>query len=140
VMLSDGRVVLIDVAFGTVRPSPWRQAVDLANMMLILGLRTDAELVYKRALLQFAPEDIGEAFAATRSVTLPSQSRSSLALLKKEQGIDVVERFRELAPNTEAISIQRWSPRRLRLAAGAAIAGVLLVGLVIQEALGNGLL
>jgi tRNA A-37 threonylcarbamoyl transferase component Bud32/membrane-associated phospholipid phosphatase len=140
VMLSDGRVVLIDVAFGTVRPSPWRQAVDLANMMLILGLRTDADRVYERALLQFAPEDIAEAFAATRSVTLPSQSRSSLALLKKEHGVDVVERFRELAPNTEAISIQRWSPRRLRLAAGAAIAGILLVVLLIQEVLGNGLL
>jgi membrane-associated phospholipid phosphatase len=140
VMLSDGRVVLIDVAFGTVRPSPWRQAVDLANMMLILGLRTDAQRVYERALLQFAPEDIAEAFAATRSITLPSQSRSSLTLLKKEQGIDVVEQFRELAPNTEPISIQRWSPRRVRLAAGAAIVAVVAIVLVIQQVLGNGLL
>ena len=140
VMLSDGRVVLIDVAFGTVRPSPWRQAVDLANMMLILGLRTDADRVYERALLQFAPEDIGEAFAATRSVTLPSQSRSSLALLKKEKGVDVVERFRQLAPNAEAISIQRWSPRRIRLTVGAAVVGIFLIVAVIQELLGNGVL
>ena len=140
VMLSDGRVVLIDVAFGTVRPSPWRQAVDLANMMLILGLRTDADRVYERALLQFAPEDIGEAFAATRSVTLPSQSRSSLALLKKEQGVDVVEKFRKLAPNAEAISIQRWSPRRIRLAVGAAVVGIFLIVAIIQEFLGNGVL
>ncbi|MDH3498704.1 MAG: hypothetical protein OEM97_01145, partial [Acidimicrobiia bacterium] len=66
VMLNAGRVMLIDVAFGTVRPSPWRQAVDLANMMVILALRTTAERVYQRALLQFAPEDIAEAFAATR--------------------------------------------------------------------------
>ena len=79
VMIRNGRVVLIDVAFGTVRPSPWRQAVDLANMMVILALRTNSKLVYERALLQFAQEDIAEAFAATRSVTLPSQSRSSLA-------------------------------------------------------------
>ena len=140
VMLSNGRVVLIDVAFGTVRPSPWRQAVDLANMMLILGLRSDAQLVYDRALLQFAPEDIAEAFAATRSVTLPTQSRSSLALLKKEKGIDVLSEFRQLAPNTEAISIQRWSPRRIRLTAGAAILGFLVIATVIQEILGNGLL
>ena len=140
VMLSNGRVVLIDVAFGTVRPSPWRQAVDLANMMLILGLRSDAQLVYDRALLQFAPEDIAEAFAATRSVTLPTQSRSSLALLKKEKGIDVLSEFRQLAPNTEAISIQRWSPRRIRLTAGAAFLGFFLIVTVIQEILGNGLL
>lgn len=140
VMLSDGRVVLIDVAFGTVRPSPWRQAVDLANMMLILGMRTDAELVYQRALLQFAPEDIAEAFASTRSVTLPSQSRSSLALLKKEQGIDMIEKFRELAPDTEPISIQRWSPRRLRLTAGAVVFGIFAVILVITNISGGGLL
>ncbi|MCP4958001.1 MAG: phosphatase PAP2 family protein [Actinomycetia bacterium] len=140
VMLSDGRVVLIDVAFGTVRPSPWRQAVDLANMMLILALRTDAQRVYDRALLQFAPEDIAEAFAATRSVTMPSQSRSSLALLKKQRGIDVVQEFRRLAPDTEPISIQRWSPRRIRLAVGAATLGVFAIMLVIQEIRGGGLL
>jgi tRNA A-37 threonylcarbamoyl transferase component Bud32 len=140
VMLSDGRVVLIDVAFGTVRPSPWRQAVDLANMMLILALRTDAKRVYHRALLQFAPEDIAEAFAATRSVTMPTQSRSSLALLKKQQGIDIVEEFRRLAPDTEPISIQRWSPRRLRLTAGAVLLGLFIIMLVIQEIQGGGLL
>jgi len=140
VMLRDGEVVLIDVAFGTVRPSPWRQAVDLANMMVILGLRLDAKRVYDRALLQFAPQDIAEAFAATRSVTLPSQSRSSLALIKKERGVDVVEEFRRLAPPAEPISIQRWSGRRLALTAGAVIFGLILVGIVVQEFLGGGLL
>jgi membrane-associated phospholipid phosphatase/tRNA A-37 threonylcarbamoyl transferase component Bud32 len=139
VMLNDGQVVLIDVAFGTVRPSPWRQAVDLANMMLILGLRTSAERVYERALLQFAPEDIAEAFAATRSITMPSQSRSSLALIRKEQGIDLVEEFRQLAPPRERISIQRWSPRRLRLAIGAGVVALFLVLLVISEILTGGI-
>src|SRR5204862_7687599 len=32
VMVSDGHIVLIDVAFAELRPTPWRQAVDLANM------------------------------------------------------------------------------------------------------------
>ncbi len=140
VMLSDGRVVLIDVSFGTVRPSPWRQAVDLANMMLILALRTNAEQVYRRALLQFAPEDIAEAFAATRSVTMPTQSRSSLSLLKKEQGIDIVEDFRRLAPETEPISIQRWSPRRVWLTAGAVTLGLLVLLQVAENIRGTGLL
>ena len=140
VMLNEGRIVLIDVAFGSVRPTPWRQAVDLANMMVILALRVGAERVYQRALLQFAPEDIGEAFAATRSVTLPSQSRSSLALIKKEQGIDLVEEFRRLAPPTEPISIQRWSPRRQRLAAGAALLLLFTIAQVITEFTGGGFL
>ncbi|MFW2381168.1 MAG: phosphatase PAP2 family protein [Acidimicrobiales bacterium] len=140
VMLCDGRVVLIDVAFGTVRPSPWRQAVDLANMMLILAMRTNAQRVYDRALLQFAPEDIAEAFASTRSVTLPSQSRSSLALLKKEKGIDIVEEFRRLAPSRERISIQRWSPRRLRLTAGASLVAIFVILLVFDNLRGTGLL
>lgn len=140
VMVRDRQVVLIDVAFGTVRPSPWRQAVDLANMMVILALRTNAELVYERALLQFAPEDIAEAFAATRSVTLPSQSRSSLSLLKKESGIDLVEEFRRLAPATEPISIQRWSTRRIILTAGAALFAMITFGLVLSELTGQGIL
>ena len=54
-LVQDGRLSLIDVAFGEVRPSPWRQAVDLANMMLVLALRSDAERVYERAPLYFTP-------------------------------------------------------------------------------------
>ena len=42
-LVRDGELLLIDVAFVQVRPSPWRQAVDLANMMLVLAVRTDAE-------------------------------------------------------------------------------------------------
>lgn len=140
VMVRDGGIVLIDVAFGTVRPTPWRQAVDLANMMVILALRTNAELVYERALLQFAPEDIAEAFAATRSVTLPSQSRSSLALLKKEEGVDLVADFRALAPPSEGISIQRWNTRRVVLTAGAALLAMMALGTVISQVTGQGLL
>jgi len=36
-MVRSGELLLIDVAFVQVRPSPWRQAVDLGNMMLVLG-------------------------------------------------------------------------------------------------------
>ena len=113
---------------------------NLANMMLILALRTDAERVYGRALLQFAPEDIGEAFAATHSVTLPSQSRSSLALIKKDRGVDLIADFRRLAPPSDPISIQRWSPRRLRLTVGAVMAIILAVSQVIREIQGGGIL
>ena len=40
-MVRDWELLLIDVAFAQVRPSPWRQAVDLGNMMLVLAVRTD---------------------------------------------------------------------------------------------------
>jgi serine/threonine protein kinase len=49
-MVRDGELLLIDAAFAQVRPSPWRQAVDLGNMMLVLAVRTDTERVYRRAL------------------------------------------------------------------------------------------
>ncbi len=140
VMIRDGRVVLIDVAFGTVRPSPWRQAVDLANMMVILALRSSPELVYERALLQFDPHDIAEAFAATRSVTLPSQSRSSLAAFRRNHGIDIVAEFRNMAPPAEPISIQRWSTRRIALALGAAFAVMIVLSTLISEITGGGVL
>ncbi len=140
VMVRNGHVVLIDVAFGTVRPSPWRQAVDLANMMVILALRVSPQLVYERALLQFDARDIAEAFAATRSVTLPSQSRSSLAILKRESGIDVVEEFRALAPHAEPIGIQRWSARRVALTVGAVFVAMALFSVIISEVSGGGVL
>ena len=48
ILVRDGQLLVIDSAFAQIRPSPWRQAVDLANMMLVLGLRTDARRVYDR--------------------------------------------------------------------------------------------
>ena len=54
-MVRSGELLLIDVAFVQVRPSPWRQAVDLGNMMLVLAVRTDPERVYRRALSLLHP-------------------------------------------------------------------------------------
>ena len=110
-MVRDGELKLIDVFFVQVRPSPWRQAVDMGNMMLVLALRTDAERVYRGALSYFTPEEIAEAFAATRGVASPSQLRSSL----KSDGRDLLSQFRRLAPEREPIAIQRWSVRRMIL-------------------------
>ena len=51
-MVRAGQLLLIDVAFAQVRPSPWRQAVDLGNMMLVLAVRTDPARVYRQALIK----------------------------------------------------------------------------------------
>jgi hypothetical protein len=77
-MVRRGELLLIDVMFVQVRPSPWRQAVDLGNMMLVLAVRTDAERVYRRALTYFTPAELAEAFAATRGVASPTQLRASM--------------------------------------------------------------
>jgi tRNA A-37 threonylcarbamoyl transferase component Bud32/membrane-associated phospholipid phosphatase len=133
VLVRDGKVFLIDVAFATVRPSPWRQAVDLTNMMLTLALRSTPEQVYERALLLFDPDDIAEALAASRSVTMPSQLRARL----RTDGRDLLACFRQLAPERPPISIQRWSLRRigLTLAAGGSVAGaVALVAINLRAA------
>ena len=127
VLVRNGRVHLIDVAFATVRPSPWRQAVDLANMMLVLALRTTPERVYERALRRFSPTEIAEAFAATHGVTLPSQLRAQL----RADGRDLVACFRELAPETPYISIQRWTWRRAVLTAAVVAVAVVAVPLII---------
>jgi hypothetical protein len=99
-------------------------------MMLVLGLLTDPDLVYERALRFFSPEEIAEAFAATRSVTVPSQSRAMLKQHRK-RGRDVLARFRELAPPHRPIAIQRWSLKRvgvtLMVAAGFLVALALVV-------------
>ncbi|MCA1673147.1 MAG: hypothetical protein LC799_13420, partial [Actinobacteria bacterium] len=135
VLVRDGKVLLIDVAFGEVRPSPWRQAVDLANMMLVLALQTDPATVYERALRLFTPDEIAEAFAATRGLTLTSQLRSQL----RQDGRDLIAKFRDLAPDRDPIKIQRWSVRRVGLTAavflGALFAFVLTVNLFAQVSL-----
>jgi tRNA A-37 threonylcarbamoyl transferase component Bud32/energy-converting hydrogenase Eha subunit E len=129
-LVRGGQVLLIDVAFATVRPTPWRQAVDLANMMLALALRGSADVVYRRALLQFAADDIAEAFAASRSVTIPTQLRSML----REDGRDLISEFRRLAPQREPVSIQLWSVRRVAVTAGVLLALLLGLGLVASYA------
>jgi hypothetical protein len=107
-----------------VRPSPWRQAVDLANMMLVLGLRADPQLVYERALRQFTVDDISEAFAATRGITMPTQLRRMI----RQQGRDLHAAFMRLLPTKpKRIPIQRWNRRRVLLLAGAAGVVALLI-------------
>src|SRR6266540_2657467 len=121
-LVRDGRLLLIDVAFVEARPSPWRQAVDLANMMLCLALRSSAERVYRRALRQFSVDEISEGFAAARGLALPSQLRRML----REKGRDLHAEFTRLLPSPpRPIRVQRWSARRVGL--WAAIVALLVL-------------
>jgi tRNA A-37 threonylcarbamoyl transferase component Bud32/membrane-associated phospholipid phosphatase len=133
-LVRDGRVLLIDVAFVENRPSPWRQAVDLANMMLCLALRSTPGIVYQRALRQFTVEEITEAFAAARGLALPSQLRRMI----RAQGRDLHAEFVKLLPvRPEPIRIQRWSLRRVGLMALVAALLALVIGMTIGSLMGN---
>ncbi|MDQ3898724.1 MAG: hypothetical protein M3326_16020 [Actinomycetota bacterium] len=132
-MVRDGKLLLIDVAFAEVRPTPWRQAVDLANMMLCLALRSSAQQVYGRARLQFGVEEISEGFAAARGLALPSQLRRAL----HTAGRDLHGEFLELLPERpRPIKVQRWTPRRVVLWLGLVVV-VVLVGLNYAWIFGN---
>jgi membrane-associated phospholipid phosphatase len=124
-MVRDGRLLLIDVNFAQVRPSPWRQAVDLGNMMLVLAVRTDPGRVYRHALNYFTPDDLAEAFAATRGVASPTQLR---AFLKRDPR-DLLGEFRALAPPRRPIALQRWGARRVVLA--VAVLGATAIAVAI---------
>src|SRR4029453_12973457 len=133
-LVRDGHLLLIDVAFAEARPSPWRQAVDLSNMMLCLALRSSPERVYQRALRQFTVEEITEAFArltlpggihppwVALGLALPSQLRHML----RAESRDPYPEFVKLLPSPpQTIPIQRWSARRVGL--WAAIVGLLVL-------------
>jgi len=135
-MTKGSDVAVIDVGFSQVRPTPWRQAIDLANMMLVLALRTNPELVYERALLLFTEDDIAEAFAASRSITVPTQLRQHL----KADDRDLVGAFRAMAPPRKPIKIQRWSARRVGLALGVVLGGLGLLLLFVANLQAIGLL
>jgi tRNA A-37 threonylcarbamoyl transferase component Bud32/membrane-associated phospholipid phosphatase len=124
-MVRDGELLLIDAGFAQVRPSPWRQAVDLGNMMLVLAVRSDPDRVYQRALRYFTADELSEAFAATRGVASPTQLR---AFMKRDPR-DVLGTFRALAPPRQPIALQRWSLRRVGLAlALLAITAIAVIG------------
>jgi tRNA A-37 threonylcarbamoyl transferase component Bud32 len=132
-MVRAGRLLLIDVAFAQVRPSPWRQAVDLGNMMLVLAVRTSPGRVYQQALDYFTEAELAEAFAATRGVASPTQLR---AFMKRDPR-DLLAEFRTLAPQRKPIVLQRWSVRRVSLAAVMlaifAVSAVFGVGLLLPD-------
>jgi tRNA A-37 threonylcarbamoyl transferase component Bud32 len=128
-LVRDGRMLLIDVAFVQARPSPWRQAVDLANMMLCLALRSSPDQVYERAQLQFSVEEITEGFAAARGLAMPSQLRHML----REKGRDLHAEFIRLLPAPpRPVSIQRWSLRRVGLLSATTVLVLLVVGGIVS--------
>jgi tRNA A-37 threonylcarbamoyl transferase component Bud32 len=113
-LVRDGKLYLIDVFFAEIHPSPWRQAVDLANMMLCLALQSSPQQVYQRALQHFTVGEISEAFAAARGLALPSQLRK----LMRARGRNLHAEFVRLLPEPpRPIGVQRWSTRRVVLLA-----------------------
>jgi membrane-associated phospholipid phosphatase len=133
-LIRHRHMLLIDVAFIELRPTPWRQAVDLANMMLCLALRSSPERVYQRALRQFSVEEISEGFAAARGLALPSQLRRML----RTQGRDLHAEFTRLLPTRpQPIPIQRWSARRVGLLGLVAALAVVTGAPIVAWTLNN---
>jgi tRNA A-37 threonylcarbamoyl transferase component Bud32 len=135
-LVRDGHVFLIDVAFAEVRPSPWREAVDLANMMLCLALRCEPRMVYERALRLFTVAETTEAFAAARGLTMPSQLRRMM----RAQGRDLHAEFVRLLPEQpRPIAIQRFSARRILLTISVLFGAALIFSMVVSSLQGLGL-
>ncbi len=120
-LLVDGdRIHLIDVAFAQVRPSPWRQAVDLGAMLLLLALATEPQKVIRHARAVFTDDELAEALAAANGFAIPGQLRG---LLGDHEG-DLLEELRALVPEREPIHVHRWGAKR-----------ILLLGVVVVTAL-----
>jgi tRNA A-37 threonylcarbamoyl transferase component Bud32/membrane-associated phospholipid phosphatase len=143
-LVRDGRLLLIDVAFVQARPSPWRQAVDLANMMLCLALRSSPEEVYRRALKYFTVQEITEAFAPlqlagfahTPRVVLGLALPSQLSQMQRAASRDPYPEFIKLLPSPpQPIRMQRWSARRVGL--WAAILALLVLAALNPRQLFN---
>ncbi len=136
VLVRNGQALLIDVAFAAVRPTPWRQAVDLANMMLTLALASTPEHVYEQALGIFTARDVAEAFATCRSITVPTQLRS----LIRADGRGLIGRFRQLAPQRNPVPIQLWTIRRAAVTVGLIASLAVTVAVFALYVRGAGLL
>jgi tRNA A-37 threonylcarbamoyl transferase component Bud32 len=118
-LVKDGHLQLVDVSGLEIRPSPWRQAVDLANMMLTLALQSDADTVYARAIRVFTPDEIAEGFASAVEAGDPTQLRARL----KADERPLLARFRagavegtDLDPAVERPTDRHHRDRRVRRA------------------------
>ena len=138
IMVRDGHVVLIDVAFGQVRPSPWRQAVDLANMMLVLALSSDPERVYERALRVFLTERHCRGLCSIAEHQHPFPDSQPVAGPPSRQPGRSRRELPMMAPQRERISIQRWSRRRIGMTAITVLAILMLVSFVWDNLSGAG--
>lgn len=128
-LVRDGHLQLVDVSGLEVRPTPWRQAIDLANMMLTLALQSDPDRVYERATRLFTPDEIAEAFAADVGLAIPTQVQERL----KQDPRPLMARFKELAPPHAPVSIQRWSVRRVGLLAATVVILLALAGMFVDS-------
>ena len=132
-LVQAGHVRLIDTFLTEVHATPWRQALDLANIVLVLALFSDPGRVYQRARQLFTDSDIAEAFAARQGGAMPGQLRQ---LMRARAG-DLQAEFVRLLPSPpRPFRIQRWSLRRVGL--WALVAALLtLFGSVIAGSLAN---
>ena len=128
-LVQRGHLQLVDVSGLEVRPTPWRQAVDLANMMLTLALQTDPDRVYERATALFTPAEIAEAFACAVGMAVPTELSGRM----KEDPRPIMDRFRELAPPHQPVSIQTWDLQRIALTAAVVVGGLILVAMAIDS-------
>jgi hypothetical protein len=97
-------------------------------MMLVLALGSSPELVCKRARAHFTEDEISEAFAASRGVTLPSQLRRCLSQDKRR----LLEAFRALVPARPPVAIQRWTLRRAGLTLGYATLAFAIIAVFVS--------
>jgi len=128
-LVQRGRLQLVDVSGLEVRPTPWRQAVDLANMMLTLALQTDPDRVYVRATAVFTPDEIAEAFACAVGMAVPTELSGRL----KSDPRPLVARFKELAPPHAPVSIQTWDLRRVGYTVAAGLGCLVLLAMAIAS-------
>lgn len=127
IMVMEEEVYLVDHSFDEIRPTPWRQATDLANMMMTLALVAGTDRVLARAARFFTPDEMAEAFAATHSVTIPTELRQCI----RASGRDLVAEFRCALPARPPIPIQRWTRRRIALLVGGLVLVFVAVELVV---------
>ena len=128
-LVRQGRLHLIDVMLTEVHPTPWRQSIDLANMLLVLALLSDAGRVHERARRLFTDQEISEAFAARQGRAMPAQIRQMLRASPRNP----LQEFGALLPvRLPPVALQRWTVRRLASLAFVLVVALLAVPLLVS--------
>ena len=126
-VVSDGRLYLVDLSFAELHGSQWRRDADLGAMLMSLALFASPSDVLDTARRWFSDDELAAALAAAHDVTVPAQLRAML----KRADPPPDEALRSALPARRPVKVQRWSIERVLLSAAVAVCAVTFVALVV---------
>ncbi len=135
----DGRIALIDLGAGEIAASDIALRIDTAQLLVTLGLATDAERAVRTAVDVLGPDPLVDALALLQRIALTRDTRRQLKQRKRlmhdlrAQIVDVTP----AGPDVEEIKLERLSMRTVVAIVGGSVAAYIVATQFTQVNFGS---